>query len=322
MNSNLYLGIDTSNYTTSLALADGDGKIIVNLKKLLPVPKSGRGLRQSDAVFSHVSQMPQLLDELKPFLKKGQVRGVGVSVTPRPVAESYMPCFRVGYMLAAGFSAALDCPLIPFSHQEGHIMAAYYGSGQDLPFPSHPFAAFHVSGGTTEILQVIPENGHLSVTCIGGTKDLHAGQAIDRIGVRLGLSFPAGPELEKMALQAKGPVPSFHVSVSDLTCHLSGLENLAGTLYDKTGDALITARYVFEYISETIRRLTLNLRAVYPGIPVLYAGGVMSSQFIRSRLKDIPDTAFSDPAYASDNACGTALLCRRSLSCPATTEGS
>ena len=125
-----------------------------------------------------------------------------------------------------------------------------------------------------------------------------------------------------MALQAKGPVPSFHVSVSDLTCHLSGLENLAGTLYDKTGDALITARYVFEYISETIRRLTLNLRAVYPGIPVLYAGGVMSSQFIRSRLKDIPDTAFSDPAYASDNACGTALLCRRSLSSPATTEGS
>ena len=88
------LGIDTSNYTTSAALLDLETGEVHQEKQLLPVKVGEVGLRQSDAVFHHTRQLPELLERLRPFLENNPVCGVSVSTRPRNVDGSYMPCFH------------------------------------------------------------------------------------------------------------------------------------------------------------------------------------------------------------------------------------
>ena len=199
----LFLGIDTSNYTTSVALCDIDGNVILNLKKLLAVKMGERGLRQSDALFSHTKNLPLIMSELKDFLDSGyrdaKVLAVGCSATPRDAEGSYMPCFLSGVAAAETASAVLGCDKYLFSHQNGHVMAALYSSGMtELLEKEGSFAAFQVSGGTTELLLVTPGRDSFKIEQIGGTQDMNAGQAIDRTGVLMGLSFPCGKEMETL----------------------------------------------------------------------------------------------------------------------------
>ena len=196
-----FLGIDTSNYTTSAALF-ADGRVIQS-KRLLPVKEGQIGLRQSDAVFHHVQQLPTMLDVL--WKEQAALGGVGVSVRPRDQEGSYMPCFTVGYGAAKMIAGALSVPVYTFSHQAGHIMAALYSSDQ-IALCKKKFLAFHVSGGTTEALLVTPDKEHVfHCELVAASLDLKAGQAVDRVGHMLGLPFPAGPALEKLALEWTGP---------------------------------------------------------------------------------------------------------------------
>jgi len=170
-----YVGIDTSNYTTSIAVADEKGEVVANLKLPLPVREGGRGLRQSEAVFAHVKNLPQLMHRLREVIKDYHVEAVGVSVRPRDAEDSYMPCFLTGEAAAASFAAGLRLPLYRFSHQNGHLMAALYSSGATHALTGRTFGAFHVSGGTTEMLLVKPNGTDFSVELLGGSADLHAG---------------------------------------------------------------------------------------------------------------------------------------------------
>ena len=309
----LFLGIDTSNYTTSVALADLDGVVLINLKKMLPVKDGERGLRQSDALFAHTKNLPTVMQELKTYLdgirENAQIVAVGCSATPRDAEGSYMPCFLAGVSAAETASAALGCPTYTFSHQNGHVMAALYSSGKtELLQKEEPFAAFHVSGGTTELLLITPHSNGFSVEQIGGSADMNAGQAIDRTGVMMGMHFPCGKEME--AICADQPYKKGKISVNGLECNLSGLENLAQKLYRETGDKAKTSAFCFDFIADTLGRLTENLRAIYPEIPVIFAGGVMSNKRIAARLSQLGNVYFSAPEFSADNAAGVALLCR------------
>lgn len=312
-----FLGIDTSNYTTSVALCDADGKVLLNLKRLLPVKSGERGLRQSDALFAHTKNLPEIMRELKAFLggkcPKGKIVAVGCSATPRDVEGSYMPCFLSGVAVAEAISAVLGCEVCKFSHQNGHIMAALYSSQMtELLDSGVPFAAFHVSGGTTEVLLAECKENKLDVKLVGGSLDMNAGQAIDRTGVLMGLNFPCGREMESLC-ESKGDIPrsKTRISVKGLECNLSGLENLAAKLYEQTGDKAVTSAYCFDFIADTLLKLTQNLREKYGNIPVIYAGGVMSNKRIAARLGELEGTHFSKPEFSSDNAAGISLLCRR-----------
>lgn len=307
-----YVGIDTSNYTTSAAVCDENGEIVANLKRPLPVAEGGCGLRQSDALFAHVKNLPSLMRELGEVLDGYRVCAVGVSTRPRDAEGSYMPCFLAGEAAAEALTAGLDAgvPVYHFSHQSGHIMAAAYSSGSMDSLLCAPFCAFHVSGGTTELVMVKPVVAGFEVTLLGGTRDLNAGQAIDRVGVAMGLKFPCGPALEKLALENKEKVPKPKICVDGLECNLSGLENLARGLYAKQSDASLTAAYVLRFIGETLKTLTRNLRERYPDMPVLFAGGVMSNSIIKDMIRGEGNVYFSQPAFSADNAAGVALLCR------------
>ncbi len=313
----MVLGLDTSNYTTSVALFDSDTGVLVKKKQLLPVKEGQLGLRQSDAVFHHTRRLPDLMEAL--FAEahargiSAAVEAVGASVTPCETEGSYMPCFLVGSGFARGFAAANALPHVSFSHQQGHVAAAAFGAGR-LDLLDKPFAAFHVSGGTTEVLRVCPgADGLPHCEKMGGSLDLKAGQLIDRVGGMLGLPFPAGPALEQLALTApelkKAERP--HVKAQGSGCHLSGIENQCKTLFQNGKEPAFVARYCLDAVYQAVSGLTAAALETTGALPVLYVGGVMSNTLIRAKLEAEFDGIFAPPEFSSDNACGIAVLTAR-----------
>ena len=302
----LVLGIDTSNYTTSCALYDSQNCTVIQKKQLLPVKSGECGIRQSDAVFHHTKQLPALMEKL--FDGVSSVPdAISVSTTPRRCEGSYMPCFTVGEGVARSLSAAMNIPLFTNSHQEGHIAAALYSAGK-LDLIGDRFLAFHVSGGTTEGMLVTSDKANvISCELVSESSDLNAGQLIDRTGVMLGLDFPCGKELEKLALEYNEPI-KVKPSVKGTTCSLSGFQNKLQDIYRLSNDKNKTAAYTLAYVEATVSKMTENCFELFGKMPVVYAGGVMSNSIIRKSLESKFDAYFAEPDFSCDNAAGVALL--------------
>jgi N6-L-threonylcarbamoyladenine synthase len=305
------LGIDTSNYRTSLCLAREDGQIVAEAKRLLRVKEGKRGLQQSEAVFQHVMNLPELSEQMK--LSRFEVVAVCASEKPRPVDRSYMPVFKVGEGLAKSLSIYMRVPCYLTTHQEGHIAAGEY-TAAERPGGDR-FIAVHLSGGTSELLMCRRHEKGYHIEKLGGTIDLHAGQLVDRVGVALGLPFPSGPALEELARQAAGTfrVPS---SVDRLTFSFSGPEaSLLRAIEGKTAAPEEIARATEQCVANTLEKVLRN--AVESDLPkeILIVGGVAANQYIRERLvKRLEHPAvgaklyFCDPVYSGDNAYGVAML--------------
>lgn len=308
-----YIGFDTSNYTTSVAACDGEGRIIANIKKLLTVKEGSRGLRQSDAVFEHVRNLPELVCQLSQSIEGYTPVAVGVSVRPRDAEDSYMPCFLSGKSAAYSFASGCGAPVYELSHQNGHIMAALYSAERLELLEKEQFVAFHVSGGTTEALLVTPTDKGFSVKLVGQTADINAGQAIDRVGVAMGLKFPCGVELEKLAKEFEGKIYSLPVCVRDGECSLSGAENIALKIYRESGDKSAAAAFLFDFIGKTLEKMCDHVMNEYGRCPVIFAGGVMSNVLMRERLCRSFEAYFSEPAFSADNAAGVSLLCKKNF---------
>ncbi len=307
-----YVGFDTSNYTTSCAVCDGEGRVVANLKTPLPVKQGQRGLRQSDAVFEHVRNIPPLMQSLAKTLEDMELTpvAVGVSVRPRDAQDSYMPCFLSGKSAAYAFAACRGLDVYELSHQNGHIMAALYSADKLDLLRTERFLAFHVSGGTTEALLVSTDKDGFSVKLVGNTADINGGQAIDRVGVAMGLSFPCGAELERLATAFEGKVYNHPVCVRDGVCSLSGAENIAMKIYRDSGDKQATAAFVFDFLGRTLEKMCGDIMSEHGEMPVVFAGGVMSNKLMRQRFTNCFEAYFSEPQFSADNAAGIALLCR------------
>lgn len=304
-----YLGIDTSNYTTSVALCDENGSV-THTRKLLPVKSGQLGLRQSDAVFHHVQQLGELAKEIFSECDAQSIAAVGASVRPRDAEGSYMPCFTVGKMLAQVISSMLKIPFYDFSHQCGHIMAAV-GSAGRFDLIEKPFIAFHVSGGTTEGLLVNPDEKRIiKAELAAKTLDLNAGQIIDRTGLMLGLDFPCGKELEKAACEFKGDIKVKPV-IKDTDCCLSGVENKVAAMIKNGATREETAYYVLKFVGCTVAQMRDRLIEKYGDMPVLFAGGVMSDMLIRRWIDGDGKAIFGSSEFASDNAAGVAVLTKK-----------
>lgn len=298
----MYLGFDTSNYTTSVAAFDGAH--IYQEKKLLNVKNGERGLRQSDAVFQHTVNMPELINKLN--CNFDAVKAVGVSTRPRNIDGSYMPCFLVGKNNAVCVSRFTGAGLYETSHQVGHILAALY-SAERLDLINERFIAFHVSGGTTEALLVQPDDNELiKANVIAQSTDLKAGQAIDRAGVMMGFDFPCGKILDELSLKSD---KSFKIKPSMLgsNCSLSGVENKAKAMFENGESSEDIAKFVLSHISAAIDKMTQNLLAEYGNLPFVYAGGVMSNTLIKSNITEKYNAYFAKPDFSCDNACGVAI---------------
>lgn len=300
------LGIDTSNYTTSAALYDTESGEMLQAGKLLPVKKGELGLRQSDAVFHHTKQLPEVIERI--FEGKAAIPdAVGVSVRPRNIEGSYMPCFLCGESIADSISRINKIPVYKTSHQTGHILAALYSAGR-LDFIKRKFIAFHVSGGTTDCLICEPDSENIiKITEIGTSLDLKAGQAIDRTGVMLGLDFPCGKQLEALAEKSTENYKIKPV-LKDGSCCLSGVENQCRTMLEKGVDPEDIAMYCLSFVYASVRGMTEYALKKHGQLPVVFAGGVMSDRIIRERLEKDFEAYFAEPAFSCDNAAGTAVF--------------
>ncbi len=310
----IILGIDTSNYTTSFALMYSDGELIANIKRLLDVKLGERGLSQSDALYAHIRNIPKLVQEVKKALAGRQISAVGVSDKPRNVQGSYMPCFLAGVSAGESISAVNNIPLYKFSHQCGHIMATVYSGMASELLDGRSFVAFHVSGGTTEMLNVRATDGGFETSIIGGTADLNAGQLIDRVGVAMGLAFPAGVHMERLALQCQSKPPRKKPSIKGYQVNISGIENSALKLYADTGDKPLTALYVLDYISTSLCELCRKYENENGKTTFVFGGGVMSNSIIKERIAESFDAYFAEPSMSADNAVGIAVLTAREFS--------
>ena len=303
------LGLDTSNYTTSAAVFDGrDGS---NAGRLLDVRPGELGLRQSDALFQHTKRLPRMLEQLAGQGLLQNLAAVGASTAPRRVEGSYMPCFLVGSSQGQSLSAALGVPFYAFSHQEGHLAAAAWSAGH-MELLEQPFLAWHLSGGTTELLHVEPEGEVWKCEILGGTSDISAGQLIDRTGVLLGLAFPAGKALDEL-YDPEGGARPFRVKLQELTFSLSGMENQVKAMAQRGEPQGRIAQFTLDTVTDVVLRATQEAQRRFPGLPVLCSGGVASNRRLRGVLQERCDAWFAQPKYSTDNALGIALLTWRAM---------
>ena len=305
------LGLDTSNYTTSAAVFDGEGGR--NQGRLLEVRPGELGLRQSDALFQHVKHLPEGVEALLGEEGLGTVQAVGASTRPRAVEGSYMPCFLAGASQGQVLSQVLGVPFYTFSHQQGHLAAAAWSAGR-LDLLDRPFLAWHLSGGTTELLRVEPEEDGVAVRAeiLGGTSDISAGQLIDRTGVLLGLPFPAGKGVEKLSRQAQKR-EYYKVKVNGLTFSLSGMENKVRQMVQRGEEPAEIAWFAQETVCRVVQACTKAAMEAYPGLPVLCSGGVASNGRLKELLRQNCGALFAQPQFSTDNAMGTAILTWRAL---------
>ena len=296
----LYLGIDTSNYTTSVAVCGDDE---ANLRRIIDIDKGQRGIRQSDGVFVHIKEFPKLFLGLDIDFK--EVKAVGVSAKPRNQENSYMPVFTVGESFAEVIAKALNVPLFKTSHQDGHIMAGLVSCGE-YELINEKFTAVHLSGGTTEILDCKYENGSFNPTITGGTKDISAGQLLDRLGVALGMKFPCGKELDSLSLTAKEEI-NLKTSVKDGFMNFSGIETKLLKIAE-TENPSVLARSALTFIGNSINEALSHIKPRN----VLFVGGVASNTILRQMLKSGNyNTYFAKSALSSDNAVGTAHIAKK-----------
>ena len=296
MSQKVYLGIDTSCYTTSAALLAEDGSLLAEARQILSVKPGRCGLQQSEMVFQHTRNLPRLVEEV--FSDKDcTLAAIGVSGYPRPLADSYMPAFLAGMSVARSLAAAYKVPLEVISHQERFLL-------------------LHASGGTTDLLLCERrEDSRYNLTQVGGSLDLHAGQFVDRIGVALGLQFPTGPALEQLAEQSEAPL-ELPVSVRKLDVSLSGPATAAMRKLEAGADAASLALGVEHTLAETFARLLRNGAAAYGVRDVILVGGVGSNKYIRKHVEEklakrrvrlwVPEGRFS-----CDNASGCAAVAWR-----------
>jgi N6-L-threonylcarbamoyladenine synthase len=307
-----YLGIDTSCYTTSVAVIGEDGSLLSEARQILSVKPGRCGLQQSEMVFQHTRNLPLLMEKA---LQSDDIEicGVGVSGCPRPIADSYMPAFLAGVSAAKSIAAVSKIPLYTISHQENHMEAGMWSAEGPK---AERFLMLHASGGTTDMLLAQKKaDGRYLLEQIGGSMDLHAGQFIDRVGVALGLQFPTGPELEKLA-ETADYMTELPVSVRKLQVSLSGPATAALRKLQAGEDKAALALGVEYALAETFARMLRNGAAAYDAADVLLVGGVASNKFIRAHVEEklqkrnirlwVPEARFS-----CDNASGCAAYARR-----------
>lgn len=220
-----------------------------------------------------------------------------------------MPCFMVGYSHAKLLADLLNVPLVEVSHQQGHVAASLWSAGH-MELMDEAHLAWHLSGGTTELLLVEPEGKNVKCTRIGGTSDISAGQLIDRTGQLLQLPFPSGKHLDALSVDA-AENEVFKVKCADMVFSLSGVQNKVQQFHERHQNPAETAAYALRCVGQAVFQASKQAQKAYPGLRIVFSGGVASNSMLRKIIAPL-DPVFCQPQYSTDNAMGVAVLAHRS----------
>ncbi|PAW64748.1 MAG: tRNA (adenosine(37)-N6)-threonylcarbamoyltransferase complex transferase subunit TsaD [Verrucomicrobiia bacterium Tous-C2TDCM] len=307
MSAELVLAIETSCDETAVAVADGLGRPLVNrIASQIKLHAPYGGVVPELASRNHSLDLRPLLDSALS----------GAGLTPREiglVAATSGPglasSLLVGDTLAKAVAVGLGCPFYSINHMEGHLLSPFLHPHRQID----PHVALIVSGGHTLLIKVVAVGDY---RLLGSTKDDAAGEAFDKVGKLLGLPYPGGPEIAKLATEGRRDAHAFPrsmVTSGDLNFSFSGLKTSARVLIDRLGavprgeeladfcgsfEEAIVDILVFKLI-EACRRTGLRLAAI--------SGGVSCNQRLRERLTAATEKAgieliLADPAFSTDNA--------------------
>lgn len=299
------IGVDTSCYTTSLVAMENN-KVLYENRRILKVKNGAIGLRQSEAFFQHVMNLPEMYEKMLNTIDVDKISNIIVSDRPRNILGSYMPVFSAGIQFSKIVSDTLSIPLLKLSHQENHIYATIYGSMYESSKDLNNFTAVHISGGTSEVLRVNYKNNTLTTLIIGKTLDISFGKLVDRIGTYMGLDFPCGEELDKLS-KSFNKIHKLKISFKDLNYNISGVENKLKKIYDEEKSISNIGMSLFVYISEVLIKQFTKLNEEEKLIfPIVMSGGISANSVVRDILKKhyIKNIIFSEIKYATDHGIG------------------
>ncbi len=301
----IILGIETSCDETAAALCV-DGDIIASNISSQDIHRKYGGVIPELASREHERILNLIIHETLRDSKIGLENLDGIAVTQGPGLSGAL---IAGTSFSKGLAIGLNIPIIGVNHLEAHIFANFLAE----PKLNFPFVCLLVSGGHTQLWQV---NDFRNYKLLGETRDDVAGEAFDKGARILGLGYPGGPEIEKLALDGDYKSINFPRSLiekNNFEFSFSGLKTSLLYYFEKNNkESLenIAASYQFAIIDVLVKKL--KFAAEFSNTTnCVVAGGVAANKFLRNYSKNqIPNRKiiFPHPSYCTDNAAMIAFL--------------
>jgi N6-L-threonylcarbamoyladenine synthase len=195
----LVLGIETSCDETSVAVLDGDGRVLSNVvSSQLQSHAPYGGVVPEVAARAHLENLPSALEEA---LAAAGRRLEEIDLVAATAGPGLIGALLVGLSAAKALAFARGIPLVPVNHLEGHLYSPYLRPEGQAPLPvTHPFHGLVVSGGHAELVRV----EQARIVPIARTRDDAPGEAFDKIARRAGLGYPGGPVIDRVAARGSG----------------------------------------------------------------------------------------------------------------------
>ncbi len=298
------LGLESSCDETAAAIYDGDRGLLAHvLHSQAAMHAEYGGVVPELAARDHVGRIQSLVAAVlaEAGMKAANLDGIAYTAGPGLIGA-----LLVGGSFAAGLAAAIDKPLLPVHHLEGHLLAPMLEDDR----PAFPFVALLVSGGHTMLARV---DGVGRYEILGETLDDAAGEAFDKTAKALGLPYPGGPELARLAERGRSGVFRFARPMTDrpgLEFSFSGLKtavlNQLKPDFDEQAKADL-ARAFEEAVTDTLAIKCERALDATGLRGLIVAGGVGANRRLRARLKAATDARgaslyFPRPAFCTDNA--------------------
>ena len=301
----IVLGIETSCDETAAALCV-DGDIIASNISSQDIHRKYGGVIPELASREHERILNLIIHETLRDSKIGLENLDGIAVTQGPGLSGAL---IAGTSFSKGLAIGLNIPIIGVNHLEAHIFANFLAE----PKLNFPFICLLVSGGHTQLWQV---NDFRNYKLLGETRDDAAGEAFDKGARILGLGYPGGPEIEKLALDGDYKSINFPralIEKNNFEFSFSGLKTSLLYYFEKNNkESLenIAASYQFAIIDVLVKKL--KFAAEFSNTTnCVVAGGVAANKFLRNYSKNqIPNRKiiFPHPSYCTDNAAMIAFL--------------
>lgn len=286
MSDLVILAIESSCDETSASIFK-NGKVINNVIATQSVHQNYGGVVPELASRAHQQHIVPVVDQA---MKEAQVTPQELQAVAFTRGPGLLGSLLVGTSFAKGLALALDIPLIEVNHMQAHVLAHFI----EAPMPSFPFLCLTVSGGHTQIVRV---KAPLDMEVIGQTQDDAVGEAFDKAAKMLGLPYPGGPKLDKLAQQGNPDAFSFSEPVMPaLDFSFSGIKT--GILYFLQKQERQNPNFVQEHLADicaSIQKTLVNMllkklkkAARQEAIKeVAIAGGVSANQGLRAGLQEL-----------------------------------
>ncbi|MCD4828965.1 MAG: tRNA (adenosine(37)-N6)-threonylcarbamoyltransferase complex transferase subunit TsaD [Candidatus Cloacimonetes bacterium] len=306
MSRYLILGVETSCDDTSVALVDSDYQVLANVTSTQPEHARFGGVVPELASRLHLRNLMPLVRAVytQSGLTPDDVDAVAVSVNPGLIGS-----LLVGVSFAKSYAWARELPLVAVNHMAGHVAAIRL----EHAAPQPPFLALVVSGGHTQLIRFNTESDY---TVVGQTRDDAAGEAFDKTAKLLGLGYPGGPAIDRIAKQGDAKAFAFprglnrrgeyDFSYSGLKTSVMKFVQEKGQDFVRANTADIAASVQEAIIDPLVRKTTGYARANGIG-RLIMAGGVSANSRLRQAMQEAAskmgaELSFPSTRYCTDNA--------------------